>query len=411
MDLLTIITILIIISAAFSYINLRLLKLPSTIGVITISVFVSLIILIIGKIGSSKANLITKLANNIDFSSLLLNVLLGLLLFATALHFDYKKLKELRRPIIVLSTVGVLVSTAVFGLLFYEAGLILHTPVPLIYCFVFGALVSPTDPIAVAAILKKSRIPPRIEIIISGESMFNDAVGLILFVTFLHIAGQSELGFPLGHTMLLFAQEVIGGLALGTICGYVGYRFMRSINDFQTIVLISLAVVLGLSIIAGRIHVSVPLAAVAAGLIIGNLSFSQSNPCNGGLSRLWQLLDEVLNTILFVMMGLQLVLLPFLNNYWLIALLAIMSILVARLISVLVPALFVLRKINFGNLSVLTWAGLRGGISIAMALSLPQSDYREIILSCCYFIVLFSVIVQGLTLNKVVDAIAEKKKV
>jgi CPA1 family monovalent cation:H+ antiporter len=408
MDLLTIITILILISAAFSYFNQRFIRLPGTIGVMAISVVASLIVLIIGKTGNGKSNLIITLAQNIDFSSLLLNVLLGMLLFATALHFDYKKLKALRLPIIVLSTIGVFISAGVFGILFYGATLLLHIPLPLIYCFVFGALVSPTDPIAVAAILKKSRIPQRLETIISGESMFNDAVGLILFVTLLDIAHQTEAGFSLGYTVHLFVEEVLGGLILGALAGYVGYRLIKSISDFQTIFLISLAVVLGLSIIAGRIHASVPLAAVAAGLVIGNLSFS-NDPAEKPLSRVWQLLDEVLNTILFVMIGLQLVLLPFLNNYWRIGLFSIVIILVARMVSVFLPAFFQLRRLNFGNLFILTWAGLRGGISIAMALSLPPSLYRETILSCCYFIVLFSVIIQGLTLTKVADMIAGKK--
>jgi len=403
MDLLTIITVLIFISAAFSYLNQRFIKLPGTIGVMTIAIVVSLIVLLLGKTGDEKSGLITNLAHNIDFSSVLLNVMLGFLLFATALHFDYNKLKALRLPIIVLSTIGVLVSAGVFGFLLYSVTLLLHISVPLIYCFVFGALISPTDPIAVAAILKKSKIPPRLETIISGESMFNDAVGLILFVTLLNVADQSTAGFSLAHTAQMFAQEVLGGIAVGLIIGYVGYRLIKSISDFQTIFLISVAVVLAISVIATKIHASVPLSAVTAGLVIGNLNFGKDHPAEKYLSQIWQLVDEVLNTILFVMIGLQLVLLPFLNNYWEIGLLSILIILISRLISVSIPAFFRLRKLNFGNLSILTWAGLRGGISVAMALSLPPSQYREVILSCCYFIVLFSVIGQGLTLTKVVD--------
>jgi len=403
MDLLTVITVLIFISAAFSYLNQRFIKLPGTIGVMTIAIVVSLIVLLLGKTGDEKSGLITNLAHNIDFSSVLLNVMLGFLLFATALHFDYNKLKALRLPIIVLSTIGVLVSAGVFGFLLYNVTLLLHISVPLIYCFVFGALISPTDPIAVAAILKKSKIPPRLETIISGESMFNDAVGLILFVTLLNVADQSTAGFSLAHTSQMFAQEVLGGIAVGLIIGYVGYRLIKSISDFQTIFLISVAVVLAISVIATKIHASVPLSAVTAGLVIGNLNFGKDHPAQKYLSQIWQLVDEVLNTILFVMIGLQLVLLPFLNNYWEIGLLSIFIILISRLISVSIPAFFRLRKLNFGNLFILTWAGLRGGISVAMALSLPPSQYREVILSCCYFIVLFSVIGQGLTLTKVVD--------
>jgi CPA1 family monovalent cation:H+ antiporter len=233
--------------------------------------------------------------------------------------------------------------------------------------------------------------------------MFNDAVGLILFVTLLNIADQSTANLSFTQTAKLFVQEVLGGIAIGLVVGYIGYRLIKSISDFQTIFLISIAMVLGISVIATKIHASVPLAAVTAGLVIGNLSFGKGHPAEQYLSGVWQLVDEVLNTILFVMIGLQLVLLPFLTKYWLIGLLSILIILIARLISVYIPAIFRLRKLNIGNLSILTWAGLRGGISVAMALSLPPSEYREIILSCCYFIVLFSVIVQGLTLTKVVN--------
>jgi monovalent cation:H+ antiporter, CPA1 family len=403
MDLLTVITVLIFISAAFSYFNQRFIKLPGTIGVMLIAIVVSLIVLLIGKTGDEKSNLITNLAHNIDFSSVLLNVMLGFLLFATALHFDYKKLKVLRLPIILLTTIGVLVSAAIFGVLLYPVTLLLRIPVPLLYCFVFGALISPTDPIAVAAILKKSKIPPRLETIISGESMFNDAVGLILFVTLLNIADQSTANPSFAQTGQMFVQEVLGGICIGLILGYIAYRLIKSISDFQTIFLISIALVLGISVIATKIRASVPLSAVTAGLVIGNLSFGKDHPAEQYLSRVWQLVDEVLNTILFVMIGLQLVLLPFLSNYWLIGLLSILIILIARMISVSIPAFFQLRRINFGNLFILTWAGLRGGISVAMALSLPASEYKELILSSSYFIVLFSVIVQGLTLTKVVD--------
>lgn len=408
MDILTIITVLIIISAAFSYFNQRFIKMPVTIGVMSISVVVTIVILIIGKVSNQKTGLITTLAHNIDFSKVLLDVMLGFLLFATALHFDYKKLKELRLPVIVLSTIGVLVSATVFGSLLFGVTFLLKIDLPLIYCFLFGSLISPTDPISVAAILKKSKISPRLETIISGESMFNDAVGLILFVTLLGIANETEASFSVAATVRMFVQEVIGGIAIGLTSGYIGYRLIKSINDFQTIFLISIALVLGISVIADKVHASVPLSAITAGLVIGNQNFGKDHPAQKFLNQIWQLLDEVLNTILFVMIGLQLVLLPFLNNYWLIGIFSIVIILIARMVSVTLPAIFLLRKINFANLSILTWAGLRGGISVAMALSLPPSAYREIILSGCYFIVIFSVIVQGLTLNKVVDALAGK---
>jgi monovalent cation:H+ antiporter, CPA1 family len=403
MDVLTVITILVIISAGFSYVNERFIKLPGTIGVISISVVVSILILIAGKTNNAIAKIMITVAGSINFSKVLLDVMLGLLLFASALHFDYKKLKEQRLPVLLLSTLGVLVSAGAFGALLYAVTLLIKLDLPLIYCFIFGALISPTDPIAVSAILKNSKIPPTLNTIISGESMFNDAIGLVLFVTLLSVANEPAARMSAGRVFQLFAQEVLGGIGIGLLAGFLGYKMIRSITAFQTILLISIALVLGISVVAHMLQASIPLAAVTAGLIIGNESLDKKHIADQFLSRIWQLIDEMLNTILFVMIGLQLVIMPFLNHYWLIGCLSIIVILVARLISVSLPAIFLLRKVSFSNFFILTWAGLRGGISVAMALSLPDSPYREVIVSSCYFIVIFSIIAQGLTLNKVVD--------
>jgi len=411
MDVLTIITILIIISAAFSYLNERFIKLPGTIGVVTISVVASIIILIAGKTSNGITDTIISVAHTIDFSKVLLDVMLGLLLFASALHFDYQKLKEQRLPVFVLSTAGVIVSAGVFAGLLYGVTKLFHTDIPLIYCFLFGSLISPTDPIAVAAILRKSRIPPRLNTIISGESLFNDGFGLVLFVVFLNFADPTTANLTTSQIVSLFSQEVIGGIGIGLIIGYLGYLLMRSIKNFQTILLISIALVLSISVISNRFHASIPLAAVTAGLMVGNKSPDKNNITKRSLKQIWQLIDEVLNTILFVMIGLQLVIMPFLRNYWLTGALCIIMILIARMVSVSLPAIVLLRKLNFGNLFILTWAGLRGGISVAMALSLPASPYKKIILSSCYCIVIFSIIVQGLTLNKVVERVVNSKAV
>jgi len=374
------------------------------------SVLASIVVLIIGRIGDEKSNLLTTLAHNINFSEVLLNVMLGFLLFASALHFDYQKLKVLRRQVLILSTLGVVVSTGIFGGLLFGVAYLLHIDIPLIYCFVFGALISPTDPIAVSAIITKSKIPPKLATIISGESMFNDAVGLILFVTFLGITKQSTNSISVIETLRSFGTQVIGGVLIGLVMGFIAYRLIKSIKDFQSIFLISIAVVLGISVVANKFDASIPLSAVVAGLVVGNNSFGKDHPATQFLNRVWQLLDGILNTILFVMIGLQLLILPFLRHFWLIGLISIVIILIARMISVSLIAFFELRKVNLVNLSILTWAGLRGAISIAMALSLPFSRYREVILSCCYFIVIFSVIVQGLTLNKLVDKAVRKDK-
>jgi CPA1 family monovalent cation:H+ antiporter len=280
--------------------------------------------------------------------------------------------------------------------------LVLNIHLPLIYCFLFGAIISPTDPIAVAAILKKSKIPPRLNTIISGESLFNDGVGLILFVIILGITNKpGSISFV--EILRLFAQEVLGGIMIGLILGYLGYELIKSIKDFQTIFLISIALVLGISVIAGKFHASIPLSAVTAGLIIGNKSMDKKNIADQFLGKVWQLVNDLLNTILFVMIGLQLVTMPFLREHWVTGLISIVILLIARIASVTLPAVVLLRRLNLSNLSILTWAGLRGGISVAMALMLPESPYREIILSSCYFVVIFSIIFQGLTLKKVVE--------
>ena len=213
--------------------------------------------------------------------------MLGFLLFASALQLDYQKLKALRRPVLILSTLEVVVSTGVFGALFYGAALLLKINIPLIYCFVFGAVISPTDPIAVGAILKKSKILSKLKTIVSGESMFNDAVGLILFVTLLGIANRSAVAFSWAETFRLFGTELMGGILIGFAMGFGGYRLIKSIKDFQTIFLISIAIVLGISVIADYFHASIPLAAVVAGLVVGNNSFGKDHPANQFLNRIW----------------------------------------------------------------------------------------------------------------------------
>lgn len=410
MDLLTIFTILIFISAAISYLNDRFVKLPGTIGIVSISVVASIIILIIGKTNNSLTKSITDVTANINFPHTILDLMLGFLMFASAIHFDYQKLKEQRWPVFLLTTLGVLLSAFVFGALFYFVMQLFPVPVPFFQCLLFGALISPTDPISVAAIIRKSKVPERLKTIISGESLFNDGVGLVLFVVILEISGQKGTGFSWLGVLKLFTQEVIGGIAIGLILGFVGYRLMRTINDFQTLLLISLSMVFGISLLAKYISISIPLTSVAAGLVIGNRNLSKKGNTKNFLMRIWQLIDEILNTVLFVMIGLELVVLPYLKNYWLTGFLAVIIILVARLVSISLPALLLLHRLNYKNLAILTWSGLRGGISLAMALSLPASPYKTIILSACYFIVIFSTIVQGLTLNKLVNYLVGQEK-
>ncbi|ANI89825.1 sodium:proton antiporter [Arachidicoccus ginsenosidimutans] len=411
MTLFAIIAVLIILCAVFSYINERFIKLPGTIGVVLLSILVSIIILIADKTSYNVMSAITDIAHQIDFSNVLLNIMLGFLLFASALHFDYHQLKILRAPVLVMSTVSVLISAFVFGLLLYGLTMFFHHQVPFIYCLLFGALISPTDPVAVNALLKKSRVPAALRTIIAGESMFNDALGLILFITVLGMTEQAATGISFKEISFIFLHEVGGGLIIGAIGGLICSKLIKSVYTHPTIFLISIATVLSISLIDEKINASIPLSTVVAGLIVGNRISDEKQSDSKFLKGVWQLMDEVLNTILFVMMGLQLVLMPFLKDYWLIGAFSILIILIARFISIFAPAVLVLRKTtNVGNLFILTWAGLRGGISVAMALSLPDSPYSQVILSGCYFIVMFSILVQGLSLNKVVDRIVSHRE-
>ncbi|MXN90964.1 sodium:proton antiporter [Flavobacterium sp. Sd200] len=408
MDLLQLITLLLVISAGVSYLNQRFVKLPGTIGVVAISVVVSIVIVVIGKTNNELSDKIRKVSASMDFSRILLDIMLGFLLFASALHFDYQKLRKQQWPVFVLSTLGVFISTIIFGLLLYYLCSLFGIALPLVYCFIFGALISPTDPIAVGAILKHSKISEKLSTVIAGESLFNDAVGLLLFVLLLEFVQQPEAMISIGTVGSLLLHEILGGIAIGLLAGYSGYKLIKSIKDFQTILLLSVALVLGISFLANYFHASIPLAAVSAGLIIGNNSFHTDKVSDDFLLKMWKMIDEVLNTILFVMIGLQLVAMPFLEEYWLLGLFSIIIILIARTVSVSLPALFLLGKLNVNNVLILAWAGLRGGISIAMALSLPDSQYKEGILSGCYFIVLFSTIGQGLSINTLIAALDRK---
>jgi CPA1 family monovalent cation:H+ antiporter len=408
MDLFVIIALLVILSAVYSYINARFIKLPGTIGIVTLAIVVSIITIVVDTLNPKIAKYLTLLADNINFSRTVLNIMLGFLLFSGSFSLNTRRLKKEMRPVFVLSTIGVVLSTAAFGGLFYGITYLFDIKIPLVYCFLFGALISPTDPVSVSAVVKKSRLPNSLETIISGESLFNDGIGLVLFITLLEFTESGAKHIDFAEAGFLFIREVFGGIFLGALFGFIAFRLMKTITDFQTIVLISVALVMSISVVATFMHFSIPLAVVTAGLFAGNRSINidSTERSHQSLEKFWQLIDEMLNTILFVMIGLQMINLPYLNHYWVVGALGILIILISRWFSIMIPLVFFnkLVNINFKNINILTWAGLRGGISIALALSLPYSPYRHIILSGAYFIVIFSVVVQGLTLNKLINA-------
>jgi CPA1 family monovalent cation:H+ antiporter len=415
MELFLIIALLVILSTIYSYINARFIKLPGTIGIITIAIVVSLITIAIDKLDPDVAVYLTDLAKNINFSGTVLNIMLGFLLFAGSFNSNTKRLKKELHPVVVLSTLSVILSAGIFGALFYGVTSLFHNVnIPFVYRLLFGALISPTDPVAVGAIIKSSKLPQNLSTIISGESLFNDGVGLVLFITLLEIINSGINHVIITKTALLFVREVFGGLALGVILGFIAFRLMKSITDFQTIVLVSLSLVLSLSVLAAYLHVSIPLAAVSAGLFTGNqtINADEKERSHEALEKFWQLIDEMLNTILFVMIGLQMVNLPYITNYWITGGIAIVLILGARWLSILLPLTFLRRSlnVNYKSINILTWAGVRGAISIALALSLPISPYRHIILAGSYFIVIFSIVIQGLSLNKLINASLKLKE-
>ncbi len=414
MDLFAIITSLFTISSIFSYINARWIRLPGVIGVMLLAIASALITVFASKMLPSFSKLIMELNASIDFSSALLDILLGFLLFASALHFDIKKLKSNLGGVLTISTVGVLLSTLIFGGLFYFALGLIGREIPIIYCLIFGALISPTDAVAVAALLKNTRMPARLETIINGESLFNDGIGIVLFITFVGLAAIPGSQLSWSHTSLLFVREVFGGLLLGLVLGWFAFRMMRQLSDFQTIVIISISLVMVISLVGSMLHVSVPLAVVAAGLLIGSRPFNENKESrlNEYLQRIWGLFDELLNTILFVLIGLQLVSVSFSADYFIAGAFATLILLAARMLSIVLPIAFLRRslRLKYNSVGILTWGGLRGGISVALALSLPPSPYRELILTASFCVVVFSIFVQGLTLNKVVSRLLLNQK-
>ena len=406
MTLMHTVTILVCLSAGFSYLNHRYIKLPVTIGLMAIALVMSLVLLLLGKLGYGIESQAKSFVQSIDFGEALLHGMLSFLLFAGALHVNLEDLLEQKWFIGTLACGGVLVSTAIVGSLTYLGLEWLGHPIPLIAAFLFGALISPTDPIAVLGILKKANAPKRLEIKITGESLFNDGVGVAVFLVLLAMAESGRV--TPGDVGWLLLQEAVGGILLGLVLGYGAYLMLKSIDQHNVEILITLALVMGGYAVADVLHTSGPIAVVVAGLLIGNQGrhLAMSDTTREYLDTFWELIDELLNAILFVLIGLEVLVLSFRDEYLFAGLLAIPLVLFARFISVSLPVqLFRLFEdlTNRATL-ILTWGGLRGGISVAMALSLPASPYRDAIVTMTYIVVVFSILVQGLTIERLIRA-------
>jgi CPA1 family monovalent cation:H+ antiporter len=406
MSILDIAAILITVSALFSFFNDRFIKLPTTIGLMLIALVVSLLLLLAGKLGLVHIDhQAREFLKTIDFNKALMEGMLSFLLFAGALHINLANLAKQKWIIGSLATVGILTSTFIVGGLSYLLLGWLGIELPFIYCLIFGALISPTDPIAVLGILKTAHAPKTLETKIAGESLFNDGMAVVVFLVLLGIASSGH-DVSAAHIALLFAEEAIGGVVFGLVIGGLSYWMIKQVDNYQVEILLTLALVMGGYALAGVIHVSGPIAVVVAGLMIGNHGrmLAMSEHSREHLDTFWELLDEILNAVLFVLIGLEVLVLSFTHEVLLAALLLIPIVLGARFISVSLPIslLRLRRAFSPGVIKILTWGGLRGGVSVALALSLPMGEPRDIILAITYVIVVFSIVVQGLTIGKLV---------
>jgi len=406
MDYFAIATILIVLSATFGYINVKFLKLPDTIGLMVITILFTLAVLGLSYFDDTLLEKEKEFISQIDFKTVLLDVMLSFLLFAGALHTNFQQLKIQRKPIIIFATLGTLASTFLAGTFVFYVLKILNLDVDFIYCLLFGALISPTDPIAVLGIMKKVGAPKKLETKIVGESLFNDGVGVVIFLTIYQIAKVGGV-VSIGNIAELFLIEVVGGIVLGLVIGWITYRLLKSIDDYDIEVIITLAAVMGGTLIAQNFHLSAPLAMVTAGLIVGTDTVresSMSEITEQYVDKFWELIDILLNTVLFVMIGMEILVLTFDGQYILAGFIIIPTLLVARYISLMLPIKIYAKKLDFvpkTNL-IMTWGGLRGGISIALALSLTQVMERDLFLVITYIVVVFSIIVQGLTVGSLI---------
>ena len=399
-------SVLIVLASFFAYLNLRILKLPSTIGIMLIAIFVSLLIRIAGPSIFPKTTLsFFNLISEFDFTEVLMGAMLNFLLFAGAIHVNFSDLKEQRLPIFVFSTVSVIISTFVVALILYNVAPLLHENIPFIYCLLFGALISPTDPIAVLGILKQAKVPKSLETKIAGESLFNDGVAVVLFAVILQLTQTNATDISIGSISWLLTKEAVGGLLLGALLGFSASAAMKSVDDYKVSVLITLSVVMGGYLVAHATHISGPLTMVAAGLITGNYGKKRamSSETKDYLNKFWELIDEILNAILFLFIGFELLLIPDLTSHLVLGLFAIVIVLLARLLSIWIPYTIVPFRNKFlkGALTVMVWGGLRGGVSIALVLSVDNGEHKNLLLEITYFVVVFSIVVQGLTVGKV----------
>jgi len=411
MSLLQITSLLIVMAGAFGTINYLFLKLPSSIGILIVALFASFGVMAADLIAPSlqMADQVREVVKGIDFSDALLEGMLGLLLFAGALHVRLSDLREQWKVVFLMATIGVGLSTAIVGF-----GFSWITGMPLLIALVFGALISPTDPVAVLGVLREANLAKTLETKIAGESLFNDGVGYVVFLVLVGLAFPSDDAHGSGAVwaVKLFLQEALGGAVLGALLGWLVFRVMRRIDDYSLEVLITLGLAFGGYQLAVLLHVSAPIMAVVAGLFIGDVGMKHgmSEETRGYVEAFWKLIDEILNAVLFLMIGFEVFAVAFTSDALLAGGLAVLLALFARFAAVAIPVFLLkpFRNFSRGVIPIMTWGGLKGGISVALALSLPDSEWKPVILTATYVIVLFSIIVQGLTVARVASKLGRE---
>ena len=399
-------------AAIASYVNHRFLKLPQTVALMAMALLASLVLVASGAIGLLETERARDIVEAIAFDEVVLHGLLGYLLFAGALHINLARLRAAVAPVATLATVGVLISAATAGTLFYFIAQLLGFDLPFIYALLFGALIAPTDPVAVLGILKTVKAPKSIETTIASESLFNDGIGVVVFLTVLSVAVSGHEP-NVGEVLTFLTEEAVGGVLLGLVLGALLLVMMRGIDVHQVEVLLSLGFVSGGYALATALHFSGPITVVVMGIIIGNYgrAMAMSEITREYVDRFWELLDEILNAVLFILVGVEVIVITVTGELVVAGVLAIGAVLLARFTSIAIPAAAFRavgsRRFNPQTVAILTWGGLKGGISIALALSIPASEERDLLLTAAYVVVIFSILVQGLTFGPLVKRLTD----
>ncbi len=404
MNLYNIISLIIILASFFAIINQRFFKLPNNVGVMLIAIVVSILVIFVNYNFPGTFTQTKTLIGQVDFSDLLIGVLLNFLLFAGTIQIRIKELRQQRLPVLLFATLGVLLSTVIIATILYYIASFVGVKMPFTHWLLFGALISPTDPVSVLGLTKEVAIPKSLETKIAGESLFNDGIALVLFVSILHAIHNPDDAVSFISIGKVFLIEVLGAIALGIALGFIGLRVLAKTPDPKIHVMFSLAMVMGGQLLADKLNISAPLTMVSAGIFFGNFGkqYAMDEKTVDYLDTFWEIIDEILNVVLFALIGFQLLFIKNVGDYWKAGLIAIPVVLLARFISVYLPSLIIRlqKKMPMRVIMFLTWGGLRGGISIALALTLSSRLHKDLFLFITYCVVVFSVVVQGLSLER-----------